>query len=323
MLPASRRTVLPLVCLLLAGLAGQVRAKDRAVDARLEMSTENPAVGDTIEYRVTVTVTAGWELVVPDSFDFSEGLAPVKEEIRVLKRRLPDSEEQELVVPLVVMRLGRLRIKEKTLVIQGPEGASESITAGRIFVTVGTHFPTESNPQPGAPLCPVPLMERNWLLIWGAGIFAVVALTILLTLLLVRLRPRKAAPAPRPRPAHEVALERLTGLKRKSLDEMEEFEPLYTELSEILRQYLGLRWTFDSLDMTTTELLAAMSRVQLEHFMFQQLESAMMDLDLVKFARVPSAPQKARADIDRVEKLVVATQQTGLPAKSDRGEVQA
>lgn len=291
----------------LAAWSGPAVAVEKAVDARLEMDSENPAVGERVEYRIRVAVPEGWELVVPESFDFAESFSAVKEEIRVLKRVADGEHQQELIVPLVIRRLGRLKIEERSFLIRGPDGAEESLTAGRIFLAVGTHFPNENNPEPGAPLAPVPLVERNWVLIWTLAVLGVVFLTILVTLLLVRLRPRKEPPPPPPRPAHVVALERLARLRRRELEEKGEYEPLYTELSELLREYLGLRWEFDSLDMTTTELLSAMGNQRIEQFVFQLLRTMMDDFDLVKFARAAPAKQDALDDMDRVEKLIAAT----------------
>jgi len=66
-------------------------------------------------------------------------------------------------------------------------------------------------------------------------------------------------PAPPPRPAHEVALERLDRLGAR-LGTSDDLRPFIFELSEIIREYLGARFAFNSLELTTEELVLRLRR---------------------------------------------------------------
>src|SRR5207344_365552 len=79
----------------------------------------------------------------------------------------------------------------------------------------------------------------------------------LITFFVVRkLRARRGdRPGPPPRPAHEIALERLDRLGAYGFLEDADNRPFYFAVSEVIRDYLGARYGFDSLEMTTDELV--------------------------------------------------------------------
>jgi hypothetical protein len=139
----------------------------------------------------------------------------------------------------------------------------------------------------------------------AAGLGAVVAL-----LVRRRLRARKpAAPAAPPRPAHEVAMEKLDRLGGL-LAEGGDLRQFYFELSEAIREYLGGRFGFDSLEMTTEELVAAMRRVPLDHargVVSGEIEGWLSGCDLVKFAKVSPSDEQARGALETAIRMVAAT----------------
>ena len=67
-------------------------------------------------------------------------------------------------------------------------------------------------------------------------------------------------PGPPPRPAHEVALEKLDRLGAYGFLENADNRPFYFAVSEVIREYLGARFGFDSLELTTDELMAELRR---------------------------------------------------------------
>src|SRR5207248_1436644 len=76
-----------------------------------------------------------------------------------------------------------------------------------------------------------------------------------------RLRQRVIVrPGPPPRPAHEIALERLDRLGAYGFLENADNRPFYFAVSEIIRDYLGGRFGFDSLELTTDELMEELTR---------------------------------------------------------------
>jgi hypothetical protein len=101
-------------------------------------------------------------------------------------------------------------------------------------------------------------------------------------------------------------LDRLGGL----LAEGGDLRPFYFELSEAIREYLGGRFGFDSLEMTTEELVAAMRRVPSKAtrgVVGSEIEGWLSACDLVKFAKVAPSPEQARGALETAILMVAAT----------------
>jgi hypothetical protein len=121
-------------------------------------------------------------------------------------------------------------------------------------------------------------------------------------------RRRRAGPPPVPaRPAHEIALEKLARLRQAGYLERGEFKPFYFEVSEAIREYLGNRYGFDSLEMTTTELADALRAVPLQGVSYAELMQFLSDCDLVKFAKYIPPLQDAEAILEQAERIVQDT----------------
>jgi len=104
--------------------------------------------------------------------------------------------------------------------------------------------------------------------------------------------PLKTEP---PRPPHELALEALERLQHCDFLEKGQVKAYYSEVSEIVRRYIGGRFGVDALDLTSTELLSELKRIPIsdEHV---QLMTDFTDLcDLVKFAKyIPEDEENQR-----------------------------
>jgi len=120
---------------------------------------------------------------------------------------------------------------------------------------------------------------------------------------------RPAAPPPPPRPAHELAMERLDRLGTLLAQEGD-LRPFYFALSEAIRDYLGGRFGFDSLEMTTEELMAAMRRVPAQEtrgVLGSEIEGWLSGCDLVKFAKLAPTVEQARGALETAILMVEAT----------------
>ena len=281
----------------------------RVAEAAVVMAEELPTIGQIVEYRLKVVVPAGAQLDVPADLNLGEGAAIQKEGVSLVRKALGDgNEELALTVPFVLVRAGRVKIPEVTLSLLLPDGSREAVRAGVVKLSTGTLFPNENAPEPSAQVAPVEVVETNWLLIWSLVVLSVVGATVLVTLLVrKRIASVVTKPAAPPRPAHEVAFERLERLSKEALPLKGEFMAYYVALSEILREYLGGRWRFDSLDLTTTELMALMRGKELKNYDFERLQYMLDDFDLVKFAKVVPTLEQTDGDAARVRKFVETT----------------
>ena len=112
---------------------------------------------------------------------------------------------------------------------------------------------------------------------------------------------------------------RLARLAASDLLDTGAFAAYYTELSETLREYLGGRFGFDSMDLTTTELTQRLKRVRLEGLILEEVVVMLGDFDLVKFAKVEPAPEAAREALRQVERMVERTRAVDRVPSSEEG----
>ncbi|MBN2722791.1 MAG: hypothetical protein JXR95_01835 [Deltaproteobacteria bacterium] len=96
------------------------------------------------------------------------------------------------------------------------------------------------------------------------------------------------------RPANEIAYERLDILRSRGTPEDEYIKDYAYEISEIVREYFGNRYSFYSLEMTTTELLEKLKEVKPDGITHQEISLFMDKLDLIKFAKLTVTPDESR-----------------------------
>ncbi len=94
-----------------------------------------------------------------------------------------------------------------------------------------------------------------------------------------------AAYVPPPRPAHEVAFEKLRVLEGAKYWQQGAVKKYYSELTNIVREYLEGRYDVQALESTTDEILEGLKKVDFEENLWQKLKEMLQTADLVKFAK--------------------------------------
>lgn len=109
---------------------------------------------------------------------------------------------------------------------------------------------------------------------------------------------------------HEEALAKLSALESRGALDVEELKPCYLEMSEILRSYLGRRFEFSALDLTTAEIRSRLASVAGAEEWLKTVVGWLSRCDLVKYANSVADPDEAREAlyaarvlIDRTKKL--------------------
>lgn len=123
----------------------------------------------------------------------------------------------------------------------------------------------------------------------------VILLAIAATILYFRLRKKKPVLIKkfvRKEPAHETALNKLRALDEKKLWQQGEVKPYYSELSEILREYLENRYGFPALESTTDEIMDRITIAGISNKMREDLRMLLQTADLVKFAKAMPLPDE-------------------------------
>jgi hypothetical protein len=196
----------------------------------------------------------------------------------------------------------------------GPRGDVRTARTAAVTVKIGSLTANEPEPAIKDAAPPVTVMEENLWPAYIAGALCAAGLGALLTMLLVRrLRARRGErPGPPPRPAHEVALEKLDRLGAYGFLENADNRPFYFAVSEIIREYLGGRYAFDSLELTTDELIAELRRQAGRELVLGEIQGWLSACDLVKFAKISPSAAEARGALESAIRIV--TTRRPMPA---------
>jgi hypothetical protein len=150
-------------------------------------------------------------------------------------------------------------------------------------------------------------------------LLGVAGLWLLLGLTLLRRRGPVEAPAryealPPPRQAHRIAFDKLEAIVAADLLRAGEFHAYFTRISETVREYLGNRYGFFALDLTSDELLAELRDRITPGLELAALERLLREADLVKFARQRPDDAMCSYAINTAYALVEATRLPEEPA---------
>ena len=122
----------------------------------------------------------------------------------------------------------------------------------------------DPKPQEPVPVKPPSSLAFPIQVVVGGGLL-VLLLVAAAIYAFMRAKKRRGKPAPPPeppKPEDEVALAALMALEKSSTLGKGEFKTYYFKASEILRTYIGARFGFDAMEMTTRELLDELMRLR-------------------------------------------------------------
>lgn len=120
--------------------------------------------------------------------------------------------------------------------------------------------------------------------------FGVLALMVIVAvgyfLSRIKVHRKESAERRRPREAPNVAaIRELEHLHNQKLWQTGQHKQYYTRLTEILREYLDGRFDVGAKEMTSDEILSALSKLELSVKQYKEVEEVLRDADLVKFAK--------------------------------------
>jgi hypothetical protein len=293
-------------------------------------------VGDRLTLTVSAVAKAGVAVTLPQKLD----LRPLE----VLDRNDGDRAGRDLgdgrrshrfVLGVAAYETGDLQVPEIELSYITPKGDVRTVSTDPLSVTIRPLVATDEQHPEAQPERPpksawvedqrvVRAMRWGGIGVGGAIVLGVVAL--LVRRALKRRVPAEvlaAAAVPR-RPPDAEAMEKLAALRAAGNYAVDGYRPFYFALSEIVRAYLGARYGFDALDMTTTELLEELSR-RAGHLTAggepaqgnvagaadqrpaNEVPRFFADTDLVKFAKAGSTDPAALRALDAAQAIVLST----------------
>jgi len=146
--------------------------------------------------------------------------------------------------------------------------------------------PKSKEPVPPRP--PVSLAFPSWI-ITAAGILLLLLFTGIIVALIYfsrKIKPVKneALPQGPPKPEDELALVALAELEKEGFLKKGLFKKHYFRTSEILKEYLGRRFSFDAPESTASEILMLLEKQKVTSVqVLDEIEKLFSNLDRVKF----------------------------------------
>ena len=292
--------------------AGAVAAVDPdAPTVAVHTDRAEAHVGDPIRISVVTVAKAGVPVNLPGTFDLGPFSLLGRDE--TIEQNLGDGRiRREFVLKVAAYEPGELELPALDVTYLGPHGEVKTARTGPVAIKIASLIANEPEPAIKDAASPVSVMEENRIPLYvGAGLL-VAAVSALITFFIARkLRSRRGErPGPPPRPAHEIALERLDRLVALGFLENADNRPFYFAVSEVMRDYLGGRYGFDSLEMTTDELIVELKQHagrDLASFMVTEIQVWLSASDLVKFAKVSPTANEARGALESAIRIVTAT----------------
>lgn len=289
-----------IVMVALATAAGSAQAQR----VRSAIVPDTILVGDIFQAALRVDLPPGVTLSAPDTLPLT-GDVENAGRLRSSSRELPGGgTEVTLSYPLTAWRPGEHQIPRITLALTGPDGTDE----------VEGHFPSalvlSVLPTDTAGVEPRPpkdvLGPSRLLWPWILGALTVVAAMV--ALIIYRRRQRERGPRLTFDVAHagsprERALAALEQVRAKGLVEGGRLKEFYSETIATLRIFLeefDTRW---GAELTSTELLRAVSP-ELPDENATRLEAILAAADQVKFNRRHPAPDEAFAEWEAVREWI-------------------
>jgi hypothetical protein len=266
-------------------------------------------VGDV----VTLTVTAIGRRTVPVNLPGTVDLGLFS----VLDRHEAEQDlgdgriRREYTLSVAAYEPGEVEIPPVEVTYLGKGGDPRTARTAPVPIKIGSLIANEPEPALKDNAPPVRVLEENLLLVYilagllAAGIGALVTFAVVR-----RMRARAAVrPGPPPRPAHEIALERLDRLGTYGFLENADNRPFYFAVSEVIRDYFGNRFGFDSLEMTTDELMAELRKRAGRELglLLAEIQGWLSACDLVKFAKTSPTAADARGTLETAIRIVNAT----------------
>lgn len=283
------------------------------VHIEAKLSTVTPLFGERLEYRVTLRYPSGYRVFFPTKPDLRPLLVDTRDPGKSERQEVSGQVTEIIAIPALAVRSGALKTPAIEVPWQAPAtgagATSGTLTVPPLRLTVKSQFAGDTQFSV-SPLPPArPLIEENTPLELGLLVLAMMLLSALMTAVGLKVyRDRAARRAPKIKvPAHVIALQRLEEFDRSERPETGQPSDIFAELSEILRQYLGARYRFAAIDMTTTELLAKLKEIEVRGIAHEELASFADLSDLVKFARVPASAEELRKESAFVRRVVERT----------------
>lgn len=314
-----------IVLFIALGSFTQSRAQAVKVDAHLEKSTI--PLGDQTKLHLTITFPA------KDSVTFPVLADSIKAKLQIVSANKPDTsfdkndvsiETIDRSYTLTSFDTGQYVIPQYELKTKTGSFKTPELVLTIASVAVDTTKGVYDIKQPFQ----VSYSWAEWLKDnWPKIAFPVLAILVIGAIIwYLRKRPKKEVlvkPTQPVKPEHVIALDKLYALREQKLWQNNRTKEYYSEISDIMRDYLERRYGISANEQTTDEILASLRYMDITETDRAKLKQVLVLADLVKFAKEKPLSNENEQSINAAIDFVLKTQKKIAPptiVKDKEGE---
>jgi hypothetical protein len=295
------------IIVIIAMLCSYALRAGELIEVTASVDKQSAYIGDLIKYSIAITYDSTLELTPPPA-GANLGGFEVKEYDFGEEETLGDGRHRQSInFDLRTFTTGDYVIPGLPIEYRTPDSTVKYISADpiKIFIKSMLGEGAEIDSLEPRPLkVQASLTGKSWTL-WIIVVLAASIIGAAVIYYLIRRRKEEAAaPYVDPRPSWEIAYADLAMLKDKDFPGEGEIKLFYFELSEIMKRYLGRKFEFDAIDMTTAEIGDILSGRSLDEEIFNDTVSLMEHADLVKFAKYVPPIDRPEVDWETAYELV-------------------
>ncbi len=266
-------------------------------------------IGDLIDYTIIITYDSTVRLT-PPAAGANLGGFDVKDYEFGEEKTLADGRRQQVLqFKLRTFTTGEYVIPPLPIEYSLPDSTRKYISADPIKINVksmlaeGAKADTLKPKPPKQQASLAGSSKTLWIIIGIAAIIIAAGAIYLLR----RKKKQEEGPYVDPRPPWEIAYADLALLKERNLPGKGEVKAYYFELSEIVRRYLGKKFDFNAVDLTTSEISYVLDELLPAEELRREIIAFLDHADLVKFAKYIPPAEQPDADWDAAYTLVTQT----------------
>ena len=267
-------------------------------------------LGEVVRLTVEIRRKPEHEFHLPQNVAFGE-LDLLDKSLETLDEKEGGWKKDTYTIDLIALTPGKTQIPP--LKFGGVTKAGEilELESRKIELTINDPAAGAKDPQLKEEAPTVKVYEKNYLLLYFlsvlAGVFAIIALVWTIARNWEKWHPKAELAPPPPRPPEEVAYEKLSALREKLAEDMDERKIWYVDLSEVMREYLADRFDFDALESTSEEIIESMKMKKTVGITQAELWKFLVSCDMVKFAKYASSNDEDSELIDEAFNIVEVT----------------
>lgn len=279
---------------ILLAMHASLRGQEIAVDAKLD--TSDILIGDQISLDISFNMPLDYRVIWPFYQD------TLVRNIEIIGRSAVDTvinEEENLVNMMQSFTItsfdsGRYYIPPLLFLYQPIDDTaySQAYSMPLYLEVHSMEVDTAQAIRAIKPPLEAPFSLRE-ILPWILLALAAILLSLLIVYVLTRIKRKQPVfvikPKP-PQPPHIIALNGLESLREKKLWQSGRLKDYYTELTDIVREYIEGRFEVAAAEMTTDEILSGMQNTDAKPEALDKLARTLTLADLVKFAKEKPLP---------------------------------